>query len=218
METTRKLLIQMSGPPGSGKSTLANLLARHPFISAVVINHDTLKSSFLEQGQTFQSSASLAYDTKWSLAETSLKQGRNVVIDSTCNHTATLEQGTALAQRYNNEYVYVECKLAVSDIDLLEERLRNRVALRSQRTSIYVDPVDSVGRDDDDDARGRFVTWIENPVRPSPRDGSRRVTVDSTKSAVDCLHSALKQMCLGADGLLAEGLVAEEVDARVISG
>lgn len=53
-----KLLIQMSGAPGSGKSTLASLLAQS--IDAVVINHDLVKSFFLEISIFFDQSAKLA--------------------------------------------------------------------------------------------------------------------------------------------------------------
>ena len=69
-----KLLIQMSGAPGSGKSMLANLLAQHSSINAVVINHDLVKSFFLDNGITFQRSAELTYGLQWVLAGDLLRQ------------------------------------------------------------------------------------------------------------------------------------------------
>src|ERR1700742_1515168 len=135
MHPPRKLLIQMSGAPGSGKSTVANLLAQS--IDGVIIDHDLIKSFFLENDIVdivFAQSGKLAYRFQWVLAEDMIKQGRNVIIDSTCNYKDTLDQGTTLAQQYGYDYRYVECR--VDDIDLLDRRLCNRVPLRSQRTGV----------------------------------------------------------------------------------
>ena len=197
METC-KLLIQMSGAPGSGKSTLANLLARNSSINGVVINHDLIKSCFLDNGITFQKSAELTYNLQWVLAGDLLRQGRNVIVDSTCNYQETLDQGTALARQHGYRYAYIECVLSISDIGLLEQRLRERVALRSQRTSVDAEP-----RDFDDahssshgDAVARYKEWIESPVRP---DGVSIIAVDATGSPSDCLSSALKQLGLSVE-------------------
>jgi predicted kinase len=51
MYLPRELFVQMSGAPGSGKSTAAGQLAKS--IDAVVINHDLLKTLFLENGISF---------------------------------------------------------------------------------------------------------------------------------------------------------------------
>ncbi|KAL1882290.1 hypothetical protein Daus18300_000776 [Diaporthe australafricana] len=197
METPRKVLIQMSGAPGSGKSTLANLLARHGSINGVVVNHDLIKSFFLDNGNSFQKSAELTYSLQWVLTGDLLRQGQNVIVDSTCNHRGTLDQGTALAQQHDYDYTYVECKMSASDINLLEERLRDRVALRSQRTSVHAQPTDMDGahRSSSGDALALYKTWIESPVRPT----SNIIIVDSTSSPEDCMNDTLKQM-----GLLAE--------------
>lgn len=194
----RKLLIQMSGAPGSGKSTLANLLAQHSSINAVVINHDLVKSFFLDNGITFQRSAELTYGLQWVLAGDLLRQGRNVIVDSTCNFQETLDQGTALARQHGYEYVYIECAMSISDIDLLKKRLGDRVALRSQRTSAEAEPrdADSAHGSSCDAALGRYKKWIESPVRPA--DGSI-IAVDSTRGPDDCLASALKQLGLSTE-------------------
>lgn len=194
----QKLLIQMSGAPGSGKSTLANSLAQHSSINAVVINHDLVKSFFLDNGITFQKSAELTYGLQWVLTGDLLRQGRNVIMDSTCNFQETLDQGTALARQHGYEYAYIECVMSISDIDLLKKRLSERVALRSQRTSAEAEPrdVDSAHGSGCDDALGRYKKWIESPVRPA--SGSI-IAVDSTRSPDDCLGSALKQLGLSAE-------------------
>ncbi|KAI3395703.1 hypothetical protein diail_926 [Diaporthe ilicicola] len=192
MASPRKLLIQMSGAPGSGKSSLANLLARHSLINGVAINHDVIKSFFLDNGNAFQKSAELTYSLQWVLTRDLLRQGRNVIVDSTCNHQETLDQGTALAQKHGYDYIYIECRMSVSDIDLLEQRLHDRVALRSQRTSVDAELTDADGahRKSHGDALARYKTWIESPVRPA----SNAIIVDSTSSITDCLEHALKQM------------------------
>jgi predicted kinase len=132
---------EMSGAPDSGKSTLANLLAQS--LNGIVINHDLLKPFLLENdlGTSFNQVAKLTYNLQWTLAEDVIKQGRTVIIDSTCNYEETLTQGTALAERYGYEYKYVECK--VNDIDLLDQRLHSRVSLRSQRKGVNTPPPDA---------------------------------------------------------------------------
>ena len=132
---------EMSGAPDSGKSTLANLLAQS--LNGIVINHDLLKSFLLENdlGSSFNQVAKLTYNLQWTLAEDVIKQGRTVIIDSTCNYEETLTQGAALAERYGFEYKYVDCK--VNDIDLLDQRLHSRVPLRSQRKGVNTPPPDA---------------------------------------------------------------------------
>lgn len=197
---SRKLLIQMSGAPGSGKSTLANLLARHSSISAVVINHDLIKSFFLDNGITFQKSAELTYNLQWVLVGDLLKQGRSVIVDSICNYQETLDRGTALARQHGYDYAYVECAMSTSDIGLLEQRLRGRVGLRSQRASVEAEPrdVDGARSSSCDDALARYKRWIESPVRPA---SDSIITVDSTHSPADCLTSALKELGIPAEAL-----------------
>lgn len=194
----RRLLIQMSGAPGSGKSTLANLLAGHSSINGVVIHHDLIKSFFLDNGIMFQKSAELTYNLQWIMAGDLLRQGRNVIVDSICNYQKTLDQGIALAQKHGYEYAYVECVLSVSDIGLLDQRLRERVALRSQRTSVDAEPRDFGAQGSGyGDAVSRYKSWIESPLRPT---SSPVIAVDATASPTECLDSALKQLGFSAAG------------------
>jgi len=186
MYLRRKLLIQMSGAPGSGKSTVANLLAQS--IDGVVVNHDLIKSFFLENDIFFDQSAKLTYRFDWILAEDIVKQGRNVIIDSTCNYNEVLDQGTALARQYGYDYRYIECR--VDDIDLLNRRLRNRVPLRSQRTGVDRAPPDATGGRHNEDYHALFKRWIENPCRPA----GVAIVVDSTGSPEECRDYILKQI------------------------
>jgi predicted kinase len=181
---------EMSGAPGSGKSTLANLLAQS--LNGIVINHDLLKSFFLENylGASFNRVAKLTYNLQWTLAEDVIKQGRTtVIIDSTCNYEKTLTQGTALAERYGYEYKYVESK--VNDIDLLDQRLQSRVSLRSQRKGVNIPPPDAsslLGADFDH--RAQYKNWMENPCRPI----RNAIVVDSTRNPQKCLGYVLEQI------------------------
>jgi predicted kinase len=186
MTSPRKLFIQMSGAPASGKSTIANLLAQS--INGIVINHDLIKSFFLSNSILFPNSAKLAYDFDRVLAEDMMKQGHNVIMDSTCNYSEVLEQGTALARQYGYDYYYLECR--VDDVDLLDGRLRNRVALRSQRTGVEIPPPDESFALGSEYYHALFKRWIEQPCRPA----NDVVIVDSTLSPEECLDYILKQI------------------------
>ncbi|KAK5635066.1 hypothetical protein RRF57_010778 [Xylaria bambusicola] len=125
--------LQTSGAPGSGKSTLARLLG--PAINGVIIDHDVLRSSLLESAIIpFDQAAKQAYLLQRALARDVIKQGLSVIIDSTCNYDEVLKEGSALAAKYGCEYWYIECK--VQDIDLLDQRLRKRDPMASQRTAV----------------------------------------------------------------------------------
>jgi predicted kinase len=116
MDPPLKMLIQMSGCPGSGKSTMADLLGQS--INGLVIDHDLIRSFFLDNDILFEQAAKLAYRSQWVLAEDVIKRERNVIIDSTCNYEETLNQGIVLARKYGFNYRYVECR--VHDIELLD--------------------------------------------------------------------------------------------------
>lgn len=77
-----RLFIQMSGAPGSGKSTMARLLRQS--IGGLVIDHDIFRSALLEDNDvSFDQAAKRAYRLQWTFAQDVLKQGLNVIIDST---------------------------------------------------------------------------------------------------------------------------------------
>ncbi|KAI1274379.1 P-loop containing nucleoside triphosphate hydrolase protein [Xylaria sp. FL0933] len=189
MDPSRKLIIQMSGPPGSGKSTLARLLARS--IDGVVINHDLIKDFFLDSSFSFLDSARLTYRLDWALAEDMIQQGRSVVVDSVCNYEEVLTRGTALAERYGYSYWYVECK--VEDTDLLDRRLHARVPLRSQRTGVSGPPPDSVSDATGtvEDGAALFRKWMD-PRRPDNADVL--IVVDSTRGPEECLKAVMQRL------------------------
>jgi len=186
MAPPRKLVVQMSGVPGSGKSTLGKLLGTA--IDAVIIDHDLLRTFFLDNNTPFDQSAKQAYAFQWLLAEDLIKQGRSIIFDSTCNYQETLDRGTALANQYDYDYKYIECK--VNDVDLLDTRLQTRTSLRSQRTGVNKPPVDVTEARHNVDYRVMFQKWIEKPVRPA----SGAISVDSTNGPEKCLEDVLKQI------------------------
>ena len=190
MEPPRQYIIQMSGLPGSGKSTIALLLARS--IDGVIINHDLLKSFFLDHTTSpFDQAAKLAYNLDWVLAEDLLKQGRSVIIDSVCNYTMLLEMGAEVAEKHGCEYRFVECR--VEDVEVLDRRLRGRVAMRSQRTGIDAPPVDSEGAGAGGvDHREVLRRKLENPVQPA----SGAIVVDSSGSTEECVEEILRRIVL----------------------
>ncbi|KID83856.1 ABC transporter, partial [Metarhizium majus ARSEF 297] len=173
-----KLLIQMSGAPGSGKSTLARLL--RSTIGGIVIDHDVLRSAILEPALvSFDQAAKQAYTLQWKLARDLLHQGvGTVIIDSTCNYPEVLEQGSSLAAQHGYLYWYVECR--VGDIDMLDQRMRARQPMASQRSAVDCPPVAAQGNGNrlGEDARALFVKWIESPCRPE--DSSCVIILDST--------------------------------------
>jgi len=190
MPTPYKLLIQMSGAPGSGKSTIANLLSRS--INAVVINHDLYKTLFLTSNIPFEQASKLTYDLDWVLVDDMMKQGHSVIIDSTCNYSETLENGTKIARRHGWDYWYVECKF--TDIGELDWRLRARTPLRSQRVSVEEPPLDAVAaRHFAEDGHVVVGRKIENPVRPAG-DSKHVIVVDSSRSAEGCVEEILKRI------------------------
>jgi predicted kinase len=158
-----KLLIQMSGAPGSGKSTVAKLL--RPCIGGIIIDHDILRSSLLGCAITpFDQAAKQAYLLQWALVEDIMKQGVNVIVDSTCNYPQVLEQGSSLAAQHDYAYWYVECR--VDDVDLLDQRLRARLPMASQRTAVDCPPAAAQEARAGEDPRALFAKWIESPYRP----------------------------------------------------
>ncbi|KAH6856752.1 hypothetical protein B0I37DRAFT_368254 [Chaetomium sp. MPI-CAGE-AT-0009] len=194
----RKLLIQMSGAPGSGKSTMANLL-RQP-LGAVVIDHDIVKSTLLvDDNVSFNQAAKLAYNLGWALAGSMMRQEYNVILDSVCNYEETLAQGSKLAELYGFEYWYIECR--VDDMDLLDERLRKRTPLRSQRTGVGRPPVDASASqvEGGEDPRVLFRRFIENPCRPGEGERAGIVVVDSTESPEGRRDYILERMTVATD-------------------
>ena len=188
--TMNKVIIQMSGAPGSGKSTLAKMLGQS-IDGAVIIDHDVLRSALLDSGIPFDQAAKQAYEQQWESAQDIVeRQNLSVIIDSTCNYQEVLDRGLALAQRPGYSFWYVECK--VQNIDLLDQRLRARIPMKSQRTGVDCPPAaaSACGARSEEDSRALFKKWIEHPWRPK----ANVVIVDSTIDSAELRDQVLKQI------------------------
>ena len=118
-------LLQMSGLSGSGKTTLAKAIARNT--GAIVIDLDIVKSSILESFKgdiDFKFAGKVSYDILFSLADYYLSQEHNVIIDTPCAYNELLERGTALCNKYNANYKYVEAYIL--NLEEISQRLKNR--------------------------------------------------------------------------------------------
>jgi predicted kinase len=128
--------LQMSGVPGSGKSTLARAIAKKT--GAIIIDHDIVKSAFLESAAatdiTPQVAGVISYDIEWALVDFHLSQGHSVILDSPCLYEVMVEKGTALAGKHHAGYKYVEC--ALNDIQAIDHRLKTRERLISQNNYV----------------------------------------------------------------------------------
>lgn len=144
--------------------------------------------NLLESNIPFDEAAKYAYQLQWTLAEDFMKQGLNIIIDSTCNFQKVLHQGSALAKQRGYAYWYVECK--VHDVDVLDQRLRTRASMTSQRTGVKCPPAAVHDARAGEDSRALFKKWIENPC--SPEDNT--VIVDSTGNLKMLRDDILKQI------------------------
>jgi predicted kinase len=176
---TRASLIQMSGAPGAGKSTIAaELSRRHGMVS---IDYDIVKSELLAEGSQFLNAARTAYRVVTSLAESFLRQGHSVIIDSPCFYQELLDSGESIARRQNARYLYIECRL--DDLDEIDRRLTGRTPLRSQRSSVAGAPSDD-RREPALPGRELFATWIQGMRRPA----TDFLVLDTSRDVATCMR------------------------------
>lgn len=131
----KMFLIQMAGFPGSGKSTLAKEISKN--FNIIILDIDIIKTSMIESGVDSSIVANVSYHTMFSLCDYYLSLNRNVVIDTPCYYTETLENGINLAKKYNAEYKYIECR--VDDFEEINRRLKSRERKLSQYASTKED-------------------------------------------------------------------------------
>lgn len=179
--TTKQLFIQMSGAPGSGKSSIARAVARQ--IEAVIIDHDVTKSALLDAAVDPQVAGRASYAVLAALADDLLQQGHTVIFDSPCFYTELLENGQRLAQKVGAVYGYIEC--VVSDLAVLDARLRARQKRTSQVTAVYQTITDGSGQQWS--GENLFQEWIVHMKRPQ----TRTLTLDTTQPIDICLEQAI---------------------------
>ena len=102
-------------------------------ITAVIIDHDIVKSSLLESFENdidFKYAGKVSYNIEWTLIDFLLSQGHNVILDSPCVYDIMIEKGEALVEKYKIKYKYIECFIKSSDI--IDNRLQKRERMISQ--------------------------------------------------------------------------------------
>ena len=163
-------LLQMAGFPGSGKSTLAKEISK--YINAIVIDRDIIKSSMIESGVDLDIVASASYDVVFSLCKYYLGINKSVIIDTPCYYDDSLNNGINIANEYNAEYKYIECK--VEDFEIVNNRLKYR-----ERSVSQIDSTE----------KGRFLEAQEKSKLPTKTD---YLIVDSSLPIESYIQKVLK--------------------------
>ncbi len=163
-------LLQMAGFPGSGKSTLAKEISK--YINAIVIDRDIIKSSMIESGVDLDIVASASYDVVFSLCKYYLGINKSVIIDTPCYYDDSLNNGINIANEYNAEYKYIECK--VEDFNIVNNRLKSRKRSVSQ--------IESTEKE-------RFLEALEKSKLPTKTD---YLIVDSSLPIESYIQKVLK--------------------------
>lgn len=134
MTDSQLIFLLFAGLPGAGKTTLSCELGRR--LQWHVINKDTLKKAFMDQGLENEAAGYIAYEQAFETAYHMLtSEKRSVILDS-----AALQKFiVARAGESVSTIPQVKLKviLCVADRDLRNERMRKRP---SQITTIHVDP------------------------------------------------------------------------------
>lgn len=129
----------MAGTSGVGKSTLAQRIASRT--GAVIIDLDVIKSAALEAGASWDMSGRVGYRASHAIADSLLKQGLSVILDSPCRFDFIVDSGMTLAAKHKIPYAFIECVLA--DQDELKRRMSHRKRQRSQRAAPDQAPTDA---------------------------------------------------------------------------
>ena len=170
----------MAGTSGSGKSTLARLVGQRT--GAVVIDYDVVKTAALDAGVSWDMAGLIGYGGSRAVADSLLKQGLSVILDSPCRFEQIVIEGTAIAAKHKATYAFVECIL--HDQAELCRRMAARSRLRSQRIAFNEPPPDAPG-DVMADASGKIkIPQTKYPTTPYLR-------VDTRQLLENCLDTVL---------------------------
>ncbi len=119
-------LVIISGAPASGKTTLSKRLA--PEISIPLIAKDDIKEMLFDHLPQFDREWStiegrMAMGMMYAGAETLLRTGYHVMIESSFNRSIAVEEINALVQRTGADLIEVHCQL---DDELRQQRWTER--------------------------------------------------------------------------------------------
>ncbi|XP_008787318.1 uncharacterized protein LOC103705400 [Phoenix dactylifera] len=134
----RPLIVAMKGHPGTGKSTLARDVAAA--LRCPLLDKDDVRDCTLPVQQSLAAATSsaggaaallndLSYSVLWRMAETQLRLGLTVVVDSPLSRRTHLDRLLHLARRAGAGVVVVECR--PSDEAEWRRRLESRGAAAS---------------------------------------------------------------------------------------
>jgi predicted kinase len=129
----------MAGHAGAGKSTLARQIAADA--RGVVIDLDTIKTSLLDAGATWDDASAWSYAVIYGLVDDILTGSDALVVVDTPSYWREIhEQLTSAADRHGADYVFVEC---VADDEVRGDRIARRATRRSQVRDHARRPVDA---------------------------------------------------------------------------
>ena len=97
------------------------------------------KSALLEANVPVAIAGAASYSVLNTVARHLLRQGYSAIFDSPCFYVELLERGQQLAQEAGARYRYVEC--AVTDLEVLDRRLRMRPRMPSQVAGVWAPPI-----------------------------------------------------------------------------
>ena len=107
------MLILVAGLPASGKTTFANALAEK--LDAFRLNSDALREKLNLRGKYDPASKQKVYDAMLTLAEETLLEGKNLVVDSTFYKEALRKHWHNLAAKTNAASYFIEVTVADED-------------------------------------------------------------------------------------------------------
>ncbi len=139
MTDAQPFLLQMAGAPGTGKSRVAAAIAAAE--PAIIINSDTVKSTLLRQGVTWDLAGRAAYHVLFELADDLLGQGHNVILDSPSHYAFIPANGQRVAEKHGARYRFLE--LTCADLGDRRRRLGERAPKRSQMLDLDTPPSDA---------------------------------------------------------------------------
>ena len=126
--TERPTLIPMAGMPGTGKWTVADALGRR--LALPVIDKDVILTGSLDAEVTAEATQPAAYGVLFALSRALVRDQRlSVIVDSPLAFASTFATVKGIADDAGAMLIPVLC---LADCDVRNQRVAERLALRSQ--------------------------------------------------------------------------------------